>query len=454
VLRSTLRALLAFTAACAAGTPVPDPQLATACDQLFRRALDDNAAIGTLASLLDAAPKRLSGSPGQDAAIAWSLAHMRSLGLANVRAEPCTVPVWVRGEERATMAGDAAPLRVTALGGSIGTGADGIEAEVVEVRSFEQLAAMGDAARGRIVFFNRPMPRALRRTGSAYGEAVPQRSNGAIEAGKAGGVAALVRSMTTAIDGHPHTGAMAYAEGTPQVPAAAIATADADRLSAALQRGPVRVRLVLTCESRGEGPGANVVGELPGLGRPEEIVLLGGHLDAWDLGRGAHDDGAGCVHALEAVRLLQATGLRPARTIRVVLFANEENGLRGARAYADAHAHEAARHVAAIESDAGGFTPLGFTCSLRDAAAETVRRRLLPLHDFGAGVFLPGAGAGGADIGPLHALGVPCYGMLVDGQKYFDFHHTSVDDLAAVHERELALGAAAMAFAAYALADA
>lgn len=452
-MRHRFAAILLF-AACSTSVPAPtaDPRAAAACEQLFTRALADNAAIGTLGSLLDAAPKRLSGSPGYDDAVDWALARMRAMGLQHVRAEACTVPIWQRGVETAAIAGGP-PLRITALGGSVGTGAAGVEAEVVEVRSFEQLAAMGDAARGKIVFFNRPMPRALRRTGSAYGEAVPQRSNGAIEAGKAGAVAALVRSMTTAIDGYPHTGAMSYADGVPKAPAAAIATADADLLSAALQRGPVRVRLTLTCETLGEGPGANVVGDLPGSERPDEIVVVGGHLDAWDLGRGAHDDGAGCVHALEAVRLLQATGLRPKRTVRVVLFANEENGLRGAKAYAEAHRAEAARHVGAIESDAGGFTPLGFTCSLRDDAADAVRRRLQPLQDFGAGAFLPGAGAGGADLGPLLALGVPCYGLVVDGQKYFDYHHTAVDDLAAVHERELALGAAAVAFAAWVLAD-
>jgi Zn-dependent M28 family amino/carboxypeptidase len=395
----------------------------------------------------------LSGSPGSADAVAWGLRTMQELGLQNVRAEPCLVPHWERSVETATLVGDPAPLRITALGGSIGTAADGLEAEVVEVRSFEQLQALGDAARGKIVFFNRPMPRALRAVGQAYGEAVPQRSNGAIEAGKAGAVAALVRSMTTAIDGHPHTGAMSYAEGVPPVPAAAIATADAEELSACLQRGPVHVRLQLTCATMGEGPGANVVGEVPGSERPDEFVVVGGHLDAWDLGRGAHDDAAGCVHALEAVRLLLATGLRPRRTVRIVLFANEENGLRGAKAYAAAHRDEAARHVAAIESDAGGFTPLGFTCSLRGTAAEAVRQRLLPLQDVGAGAFLAGAGAGGADLGPLLALGVPCYGLLVDGQKYFDYHHTAVDDLPAVHERELALGAAAVAFAAWSLAD-
>lgn len=431
-----------------------DPALAVRCTQLVDRALADNRAIGLLRSLLDAAPKRLAGSPGDAAAVAWGLATMRELGLENVRAEPVMVPCWVRGAETAEVVGDGAlPLRVTALGGSVGTPVEGIEAEVVEVRSFEQLQALGDAARGKFVFFNRPMPRALRRTGQAYGEAVPQRSNGAIEAGKVGALGAIVRSMTTTIDGFPHTGAMHYDPAVPKVPAAAIATADAEALSAALKQGPVRVRLVLGCETRPDVQSANVVGELRGSERPDEIVLIGGHLDAWDLGRGAHDDGAGIAHVLEAVRLLQACGVRPKRTIRVVLFANEENGLRGGNEYAAAHAAELGRHVAAIETDAGGFTPLGFSCSLRGDDAEAVRRLLQPLQEIGAGAFLPGAGAGGADISPLHKAGVPCYGLWVDGHRYFDYHHSAQDDLAMVNERELALGAAVVAYAASVLAD-
>lgn len=431
-----------------------DPALTRRCAQLVERALGDNHAIAMLADLLRAAPKRLSGSPGYDAAVQWGLATMRDLGLDNVRAEPCMVPCWRRGEERAEVVGAAGmPLCVTALGGSIGTPAGGLEAEVVEVRSFEQLQALGEQARGKIVFFNRPMPRALRRTGSAYGEAVPQRSNGAIEAGKVSAVAAIVRSMTTTIDGYPHTGAMNYDEAVTKVPAAAIATADAEALSARLQQGPVRVRLVLGCETLPDVPSANVVGELRGSERPDEIVVIGGHLDAWDLGHGAHDDGAGIAHALEALRLLEACGIRPKRTIRAVLFANEENGLRGAKAYAATHAEELSRHTAAIESDSGGFSPIGFSCSLRDAEAAAVRTLFLPLADVGAGTFVPGAGAGGADIGPLHAAGVPCFGLWVDGQRYFDYHHTAVDDLAMVNERELALGAAVLAYAASVLAD-
>ncbi len=455
--RSPTFALLLFTAcqsSPASGESPQDPAAGDRCRALVARALADNHAISMLRSLTDAAPKRLAGSPGDAIAVQWALSTMREIGLENVRAEPCLVPCWQRGEERAeVLSPSPLPLRVTALGGSIGTPAGGVEAEVVEVRSFEQLQQLGEAARGKIVFFNRPMPRALRNTGQAYGEAVPQRSNGAIEAGKVGAAAALVRSMTTSIDGHPHTGAMQYDAVVPQVPAAAIATADAEALAAALKQGPVRVRLVLGCTTLPDVASANVVGELVGSERPGEVVLVGGHLDAWDLGTGAHDDGAGCVHALEAVRLLRVCGIRPRRTVRVVLFANEENGLRGAQAYGELHAAGLAQHVAAIESDSGGFTPTGFATSLRDAEAAAVKTAFAPLQELGAGLFLSGAGSCGADLIPLHAAGVPCFGLLVDGQKYFDYHHTAVDTLAMVHERELALGAAVVAFAVATLAD-
>lgn len=466
--------LFVFTAVVAAACRAPeaaaasaavDPALAARCSALAERALADNHAIALLQGLLDAAPKRLSGSPGYEAAVQWGLATMREIGLENVRAEPVLVPCWVRGVEtarvvtggpkRPTAFGvqEGMPLRICALGGSIATPVGGIEAEVVEVRSFEQLQALGEQARGKIVFFNRPMPRALRRTGAAYGEAVPQRSNGAIEAGKVGAIGAIVRSMTTTIDGFPHTGAMHYDDAVPKVPAAAVATADAEALAALLKKGPVRVRFELGCETRPDVMSASVVGDLRGSERPDEIVVIGGHLDAWDLGRGAHDDGTGIAHVLEAVRLLRACGIQPKRTIRVVLFANEENGLRGGEAYAKDHAAELGKHVAAIETDGGGFSPVGFSTSLRDAEAVDVRALFAPLQDLGAGVFVPGAGAGGADIGPLHKAGVPCFGLWVDGQRYFDYHHTAQDDLPMVNERELALGAAVVAYAASVLAD-
>ena len=441
--------------ACALGSGGERPADAARarCVALVERALDENRAIALLADLVAAAPMRLSGSSGNADAVEWGLRTMRELGLQNVRAEPCLVPHWERGVETAAIVGDGEPLRVTALGGSIGTPTEGIEAEVVEVRSFEQLQQLGDAARGKLVFFNRPMPRALRAVGQAYGEAVPQRSNGAIEAGKVGALGAIVRSMTTALDTLPHTGAMHYDPQVAPVPAAAIATLDAERLHEALQRGPVRVRLQLGCRQLPDAPGANVVGELVGSAFPEKVVVVGGHLDAWDLGQGAHDDGAGCVHALEAVRLLQACGIRPRCTIRVVLYANEENGLRGARAYADAHRDELRHHIAALESDSGGFAPSGILTSLRDDAAAAMRAALAPLQDHGAGTFLPGAGACGADIGPLHDAGVPCFGLHVGSQRYFDHHHAANDTLEAVDDRELALGAAVVAFTLSVLAD-
>lgn len=451
--------LLSLVVACFAScrtTAVADAeaQRVARCLELERRALEDNEAIEILRSLVTTAPKRLAGSPGMHDAEQWAMQKMREIGFDEVRSESVMVPNWQRGVETGAIVGAGGmPLRVTALGGSIGTPAGGIEAEVVEVRSFEQLQAMGGAAKGKIVFFNRPMPRALRRTGRAYGAAVPQRTNGAVEAAKAGAVFALVRSVTTAIDGHPHTGAMRYVDGVAKVPSAAVATADAEELSKRLKQGPVRVRLELGCKTLPDVEGFNIVGDYRGSQKPDELVLIGGHLDAWDLGTGAHDDGAGVAHCLEAIRLLKASGWRPKRTIRVVLFANEENGLRGARAYGEAHEHEIDKHVAAIETDGGGATPQGFSCSLRGDEAKEIEALFAPLDQIQAGLFLPGAGAGGADISVLHARGVPCFGLWVDGHRYFDYHHTEVDDLPAVNERELALGAAVIAYAAATLAD-
>lgn len=436
-----------------ASAPPADTELTVRAKTLVERALEDNQAIATLQSLIEAAPKRLCGSPGAADAVQWGLATMRSIGLANVRAEPVTVPHWQRGEETATaIDGEAAPmeLHVTALGGSIGTPTDGVTAELIEVRSFEQLQALGDQAKGKIVFFNRPMPRIFERTGQAYGAAVPQRTNGAVEAGKVGAVAALVRSMTTAVDLVPHTGMMSYDPTVTKVPAAAVATKEADQLSAMLKQGPVRVRLVLGCQTLPDVESANVIGELVGSEHPERIVIIGGHLDAWDLGQGAQDDGAGIAHVLEAARLLQVCGIRPKATIRVVLYMNEEFGLSGAKAYAVAHARD--QLVGALETDSGGFAPQGFSCSLKGEAAERLRRRFLPLQDHQMGAFLVGGG-GGADISTVARDGVPMLGLVVVGQRYFDYHHSRLDRLDTVNERELALGAAAVAYAASVLAD-
>ncbi|MEM7204422.1 MAG: M20/M25/M40 family metallo-hydrolase [Planctomycetota bacterium] len=437
------------------GSVAQAPPRAERAAELVRLALDEGRAFAILSDLTRVAPKRLSGSPGAAAAVAWAQETMRELGLERVREQEVTVPRWVRGDvETLELVGvdDAAPLPILALGGSVGTSSAGVEAELIVVRGFEQLRELGDRARGKMVLFNRPMPRALLSTFRAYGQAVPQRTNGAVEAAKVGAVAALVRSMTTRIDDVPHTGAVRYADAVPPVPAAAVSTAAADALAARLKSGEtVRLRLRLACETLPETPSANVLGEIRGTERPEEIVLVGAHLDSWDVGQGAHDDGAGCAHVLEAMRLIKAAGGAPKRTIRAVLFMNEENGLRGARAYAIACRDELGQHVAAIETDAGGFEPKGFNTSADETRREVLRAALEPLREYGMGALIPGGG--GADISVLKPHGVPLFGLAVTSHRYFDVHHSARDTIDQVHERELALGAAAVAYLAWSLAD-
>lgn len=445
--------LCALLVAC--GASPPPATLNERARALMVQALEEGQAFATLRDLVRVAPKRLSGSPGADAAVRFCLERMQAIGLQDVRAEPVMVPKWVRGpqEQGRVVAPREMELRVCALGGSVATPLEGITAEVIEVKSFEQLQAMGEQARGKVVFFNRAMPRALRRTFQAYGEAAPQRTSGASEAAARGAVAALVRSLTTSIDEWPHTGSLFYRDDVAKVPAMAVCTADAEVLSRLLREGAVRVHLWQGCADLGEVESANVVGEIRGSEHPGQVVLIGAHLDAWDLGEGAHDDGAGCAHVLEAMRLLVGSGFRPRRTIRAVLFMNEENGLRGAKGYGERHRQEllAHSHVAAIETDAGGFAPEAFTCSLRGVELEAMRPWFEPLRELGMGALLEGNG--GADIGVLREHGTVLFGMGVTPHRYFDYHHSAQDVLATVNERELALGAAALAFAASVLAD-
>ena len=377
---------------------------------IFKRALSDNKAYEMLYELTTTVGHRLSGSPQAAQAVEWSKRTMERLGFDRVWLEPVTVPHWVRGSvEHGTILArgsrKAIPIRITALGGSIGTPGEGITAEAIEVKSFEELQALGDTAKGKIVFFNRPMDRTQFDTFTAYGGAVNQRGRGAIEAARAGGVAALVRSMTTRHDDFPHTGGMGYDETVAKVPGAAISTNDAEVLSNLLKKEKsVRVTIKLSAQTMPDAESFNVVGEIRGTEKPDEVILVGGHLDSWDKGQGAHDDGAGCVQSIEVIRLLKTLGLKPKRTIRAVMFMNEENGLRGGRAYAEKE-RPGERHIAAIESDAGGFNPRGFGVGDSTAYAKLVKW---------ASLFAPiGAdrielGGGGADIGPLHRTrGVP-----------------------------------------------
>ncbi len=399
---------------------------------------------------------RLSGSPQAEQAVAWAKKKMEELSLENVRLEPVMVPHWVRGpvEEAAIIKEHPPadlPLRVCAFGGSIATPKEGITAEVVEVKSFDELQGLGEKAKGKIIFFNRPMDRSKMNTFEAYGGAVDQRSRGAIEAAKVGGVATLVRSMTTRLDDVPHTGSMHYVDTIPKIPAAAISTVGANLLSELLAREKnIKVHLKLTCQTLPDVESANVIGELVGSEKPNEIVLIGGHLDSWDKGQGTHDDGAGCVHAVEALRLLKQHGIKPKRTIRAVLFMNEENGLRGGKAYA-AKERPAEKHIAAIESDMGGFAPRGFGVEADSTILAKIARWAYLLEPIDADRIQKGGG--GADISELARKGVPCIGLSVDSQRYFDYHHSDNDTIDTVNERELGLGAAALAILAYVLAE-
>jgi Zn-dependent M28 family amino/carboxypeptidase len=449
--RTHLVAMLMLATPLLAQVPANNDSVARA---IVRTALVQNRSIEFLRELCDIGP-RLSGSEQYEKAVQWSKATMERLGADRVWLEPVKVPHWVRGNKEEAVVYPAkrrmlVPVRVAALGGSMATPEDGLMGEVVEVRSFDELKALGTAAKGKIIFFNRPMDRGQINTFAAYGGAVDQRGRGAIEAARAGGIAAVIRSMTTRIDDVPHTGAMGYHDSIPKIPVAAVSTRDADRLSELLRAEPgSKMRLTLNCETLPDAATWNVIGEIRGSELPNEVIVVGGHLDSWDKGDGAHDDGAGCVQSIEVLRLIKELGLKPKRTIRAVMFANEENGLRGGIAYA-AVQRPGERHVAAIESDAGGFVPRGFGVS--DSAAYVRIKPWEPLFAFMNADRIV-RGGGGADISPLMRQGVPGIGLNVDSQRYFDVHHSDNDVFEAVNERELALGAGAMAVLAYLIAE-
>jgi hypothetical protein len=357
----------------------------------------------------------------------------------------------VRGAEEAEILSPVSQkMLVTALGGSDPTPPDGLTAEVVESVGLEGLAALGSAAvRGKIVLFNGPM---TVRGMEGYGPAVVQRTRGAVEAARLGAVAAIVRSVGTLSARLVHTGAMTYDDHVPRIPGAAVTAEDADLIHRLLASGErVRVRLRLGCRTLPDVESANVVADLPGRERPDEIVLIGAHLDSWDLGTGALDDGAGVAMVMETLRLLKALGLTPRRTVRGVLYMNEENGLRGARAYAETHAAELSRHVAALETDSGAGRPTGWSTTMGTGGLDVMKDVARLLAPVGADAVTPGGG--GADIEPLHAAGVPLLGLRLDASRYFDWHHSPADTLDKVDARELASGAAALAVAAYVLAD-
>jgi hypothetical protein len=420
--------------------------------KLYDLSLTSNTSYEWLTFLCKKIGARISGSPQAAAAVQYTKEMLDTLSLDSVWLQAVKVPHWYRGEkERVRIVGTKSQgdinLRALSLGNSIGTGPEGLTAEVLEVQSLDELDELGSGQIARkVVFFNRPMdPRPLN-TFNAYGAAADQRGSGAARAAKYGAAAVLVRSLTNQLDGHPHTGGMSYQEGIPQIPALAISTLDAEILSDLLKKERVNVYIRNTSRMLSEKESFNVIGEIKGSEYPDQIIMVGGHLDSWDVGEGAHDDGAGCVQSMEVLHLLKKSGYKPKRTIRCVLFMNEENGLRGGREYAAQALLAREKHLAAIESDRGGFTPRGFTC---ESAHPDFEKQLKRLNESFAllesyGLFLKPGGSG-ADIGPLKPQGVFLVGFEPDSQRYFDFHHTETDVLEAVNPRELKLGSASMA---------
>jgi len=399
---------------------------------------------------------RLSGSEGAAKAIDWAKRKMESYGFDRVILQPAMVPHWTRGDvEQATVTSTPKPvaLKITALGPSVGTPKEGIEANVVEVQGLDEVDQLGDALRGKIVFYNHRMQDKGSTPFREYGRNVDQRYRGAAAAARHGAVAVLVRSMTTLPDDdHPHTGMLRYEEGVPKIPAAAVSTHGANELSALLKANPkLTVNLQL---SAGEHPpisSFNVIGEFTGRDLPQEYVVVGGHLDSWDLATGAHDDGTGVVQAIEVVRILKALGLRPRRTVRAVLFMAEEFGGMGAKEYAAQAQAKHEKHFAAMESDSGGFAALGFGVTGTDEQVATVKRWAPYLALFHADNIKKGGG--GTDVAPLGPLGAITIGYIPAGTHYFDFHHSSLDRIDAVNIDELNGGAGAMATLTYLIAE-
>jgi hypothetical protein len=420
--------------------------------RLLAEEMISSGAYRKLAWLTDRIGARLSGTPQAERAVAWAIEEFRRDGLGRVRAEKVMVPRWERGAASAAIVSPVPqPLAALALGMSVPTPPGGIAAEVVEADSFESLRALGERVRGRIVLFNRPTRPDPH--GAGYGENGHLRYRGPSEAARQGAVAVLVRSLGTLNARLPHTGALGYLDDAPRIPAAAVAAEDAELIHRLLQAGEtVRVELRLGCRTHPDVESANVVAELRGRERPDEIVLIGAHLDSWDVGTGAIDNGSGVAVTMEALRLLKSLGLTPRRTIRAVLFMNEENGVRGGKTYAADHREELPLHVAAIESDSGAGRPLGFFVNAGEGGVEAVRAEARALSGLGAGEVRSG-GEGGTDIAPLKSGGVPTIGLRQDMTRYFDWHHTEADTLDKVDPVELAHNAVAMAYMAWALAE-
>ena len=414
-------------------------------DLIIDRAMSDFEGYERLGEMLDTFGHRLSGSSNLEKTLEWIIDTMKKDGLENVHGEEVMVPKWVRGREYARMSAPwGKDLAMLGLGGSVGTGGKELEGEVLVVSNFDELKERAKDAKGKIVLYNVPF--------TTYGKTVQYRYKGASEAAKVGAIASLVRSVGPYSMNTPHTGTSAYEDGVKKIPHAAITLEDAAMMGRMSRLGlKIKVTLYMEARSFGDVPSQNVMGEIRGSEYPDEVIVLGGHIDSWDVGQGAHDDGGGCVAAWHAVKLIKDLGLKPKRTIRAVMWTNEENGLRGGEAYRDNYINDLDNHILAMESDAGVFKPSGFGFTGSDEAFAILQDIGTLLTKIDSGVITKGGG--GADIGPIMREGVPGMGLKVDGTRYFWYHHTAADTFDKIDKDEFNRCVATMAVMAYVVAD-
>lgn len=423
--------------------------------RIVHSALLDKKGYGWLKELCTIGP-RLSGSENSSKAITWAKNKMKECGFDSVWLQPVMVPKWVRGKIEIAYISKSKKylnkkLTIASYGGSIGTSKNGISGEVIEVNGLEEVKNLGDKAKGKIVFYNRSFDNGLLNTFEGYGRAVDQRVNGAIEAAKVGAVAVIVRSVQSSYDNVPHTGVMNYQEGIAQIPSAAISVIDADFLSKAIKSEPkLNITIKMDCKSYPDVQSYNVIGQLTGTEKSNEVIVAGGHFDSWDKGCGAHDDGAPCLQTMEALELLKRMNVKPKRTIRCVLFINEENGLRGGIEYGKYSSNTFEKHLAGIESDRGAFTPRGFSVTT-DSLSLVKMQNWLPILNK-ANIDWVRKGGSGGDVGQIKNAKA-LLGYVPDDQRYMDLHHSDNDVYSAVHPREMELGSAAIAIMSYLLSE-